>query len=327
MPSVGMQMPVLYLRGSLCNQTMVNLEDYQIEILSEIVDEVIDDPLLQPTRIQFRNALRYTIKGDYESVEAADQEYQIAIWKAATAAKFGWGKHQPSEEAIADPLQRKKFFQTWVFNYLRQILNENKKPARKVKKTIEVTTIEACKTDLVGLLKDKCRIMKEHSKECEIFCNLFMLPSRTIDELSNLKLKYFTKGIEFSLNSDNITIKNTKEDGVEMIEVQTKSTINTVSTSSNDDEEKSIPELASMNTDEFQDPDTIQNFMDNLSEDAQKVIKTIMAPSDDYIEKYGEKPVKKYIAEYLGFSNKQIKEVWAELRMVYCHTIGIPDID
>lgn len=328
MPSIGMQMPQLYLRGSLCNQTMVNLDEEQVHQLSEIVDSVIDDPLLQPARYQFKNALRFTIKGDYEIAESADQEYQIAIWKAAAAAKFGWGKHDPSEEAITDPVQRKKFFQTWVFNYLRQILNENKRPQRKTTKFVQMSPVDVCKNELMELLSDQCRVIKEAFKECEIFCNLFLLPSQTIDDLSALKDKYFTKGIQVNTADDQITIKNINGTEFEMIEVETKTLISTVSASSGDDKEDGgLPELEAVNTSDFDDPDTIEFFIDNLSENAQKVIQIIMNPPEAYIEAHGEKPVKKYIAEYLDLNAKQVKEIWGELRMVYCDIIGIPETD
>lgn len=328
MPSVGMQMPQLYLRGSLCNVTMANLTIDQQSQLSKIVDEIINDPQLQPARYQFKNALRYTIKGDYEIPEAADQEYQIAIWKAAVAAKFGWGTHEPSEEAINDPTQRKKFFQTWVFNYLRQIINENKRLTRKTTKIVEVSIIEACKIDIVELLKDQCKIVKDYSRELEIFCDMFMLPSKMIDNLSSIKSKYFTKGIQFIINDDNIIIKNIGETGVEMVEINTTMPINTISTSSKskDEDKNSIPELAAVNTNEFDDPETITNFIDNLSDDAKLVISVIVNTPEDYIKKYGDKPVKKYIAEYLNFNQKQVKEVWSELRMVYCDVIGVPEV-
>jgi hypothetical protein len=46
MASVGRQMPKLFLRGSLCNVTMKNLTDKQVEEIDVIVRNVINDPSL-----------------------------------------------------------------------------------------------------------------------------------------------------------------------------------------------------------------------------------------------------------------------------------------
>jgi hypothetical protein len=72
--SVGMQMPGLYLRGSL-KRTMRDVSpEIKIEV-EEIINLVSNDPQLQACKIQFKNALRNTIGGDYKSdQESADQE-------------------------------------------------------------------------------------------------------------------------------------------------------------------------------------------------------------------------------------------------------------
>lgn len=320
MPSLGMQMPQLYLRGSLCNKTMVNLKDEETLELSNVMDSIINDPLLQPTRVEFRNALRYTIKSDYEDVYAADQEYQIAIWKAAVAAKFGWGDHEPTPMVFEDPIQRKKYFQTWVFNYLRQILNENKKPFRKIKEFKKIRSIETCKSDVIKCLND-FDIELETNDECNIKCDLYLLPSKNINDLSNVKAMYFNKGIELCIVDNMITIKD-NQDKEEYEMIQTKAPINTVSTSSeeNDDFQIEINDAQAYITSE-----TINHFINSLSEDAKKVIKIIINPTDDYIEKYGEKPVKKYIAEYFNLNTKQVKDIWFELKITYCEIVGVPN--
>ena len=75
MPTIGMQMPQLYLRGKLVNETIRNLSEDERKIVESTVIDLTDDPLLQPTRYQFKNALKFTIKGDYASDDAtADQE-------------------------------------------------------------------------------------------------------------------------------------------------------------------------------------------------------------------------------------------------------------
>lgn len=322
MPSVGMQMPKLYMRGSLCNKTMVNLENKQILELSDIVDEIINEPLLQPTRIEFRNALKYTIKSDYQDIDAADQEYQIAIWKAATAAKFGWGDHEPTPIVLEDRIQKKKYFQTWVFNYLRQILNENKKPSRKSVEIKQIRKIDACKSEVIKNLHN-FNVELETNIECNIQCDLYLLPSKNINQLSRIKSMYFNKGIELQIIDNKIIIKDNQDtEGYEMTQVETQTPINTISTFTDDEHDDFQIEIT--DTQSHITSETIQYFMQSLSEDAQEVIKLIINPTDQYIEKYGNKPIKKYIAEYLNLSTKQVKDIWFELKIIYCEVVGTP---
>ena len=123
------QVAKMYLRGSLCNKVMKGLSEDERQEIEDIITQVVGDPLLQQCRQGFKNALAGTIKNEYADLDVGEADYHIAIMRAAVAAKHGWGENKPAPAALNDPIQRKKFFQTWAFNYLRQILRENKIPA------------------------------------------------------------------------------------------------------------------------------------------------------------------------------------------------------
>lgn len=325
--SVGRQMPALYLRGSLCNKTMVNLTDNEQLVVSDIVEELVNDPLLQPTRIEFRNVLKHTIKGDYTNIDAADQEFQVALWRAAVAAKFGWGSHEPCEETLSDKKQRKKFFQTWVFNYMRQILQENKRNFIKTAKSVIKPTWEAVQHELNEIFGSNNMSLGE--KECEFHIDLFELSKSKIKDLHSIKDKYSSRGVVFNITDDSIKIINSHAIGQEMIETQVPTMINIISTNqnnNNDNEDKPM-DIEAIDYSEFEDPDIIDTFTQSLSKNAQKVMKIIVSPPKDYIEKYGEKPIKRYIAEYYGFTPKQLKNIWTELKLNYSCIIGSPGHD
>jgi hypothetical protein len=323
--SVGRQMPCLYLRGSLCNQTMKNLNDNQQIEISKIVEELVDDPTLQAARIEFRNALRYTIKGDYNDIDAADQEYKVALWRAAVAAKFGWGSHEPCEKTLTEPVQRKKFFQTWVFNYLRQILLENKRSyINSFEETLKPVW-EAAQYEISTLFGKKAKTSVSNKKEHTINIDLFALPHRQIESIHKIKNKYMPKGVVFKINDNSIQMVNNRSKGHESIKMKVPTMVNIVSTNPSEDDEDQDIEIEAVDYSEFQDPDSITTFTDSLSEEAQKVMKIIISPPNSYIEKYGEKPVKRYIAEYYGFSNRQIKDIWSELKLKYTTIVGTPN--
>lgn len=321
--TIGMQMPKLFLRGSFVNVTIKNLTEEQRKEVSECVERIKDDPLLQPTRYQFKSALRNTIKGDYYDENASDQEYFVAIWKAVVAAKFGWGKNEPSEETITSPIQRKKFFQSWVFNYLRQILNENKRSYINNKSLAVKPIFEASKIEVMSLINKKAKIIKDNDNSFVVEYDLFLLPNRKIDQLLKYKSKYFSRKIDIIIDDYSITINNLGSKGHDMVEVNTPTLMNIASTSRTADD-GGIPE-PSINTDGFNDPETIEEMFYNLSENAQNVLSIILDPPEDYINKYNSKPVKRYIQEYLGLTSKQVKDIWSELKMSYAAIIGCPD--
>lgn len=205
--SVGMQMPGLYLRGSL-KRTMRDVDPATKIEVEEIINMVSNDPQLQACKIQFKNALRYTIGGDYKSdPTSAEQEFTIAVWRAAVAAKCGWGKHPASQQTIVDKIQRKKFFQTWVFNYLRQILLENRPAIQKVEVFENVSTYENAKSEVIQSLDGHQRIVKEYSAgECEIVVNTDLLSTTVISKVNSLKELYSGKNIDIISSPEKILI-------------------------------------------------------------------------------------------------------------------------
>ena len=64
------QLPKLFLRGRLCNETMVNLDEEQKKEVGDIINLVSNDPNLQNCKFEFCKALSRTIKGDYIDIDA-----------------------------------------------------------------------------------------------------------------------------------------------------------------------------------------------------------------------------------------------------------------
>jgi len=87
-----LQLPRLYgLRGSIATQTMANLSEEEKALVAEVVERVANSSRLQQHRCKFRLQLANTIGGDYNEVAAADQEFMVAIWRAAVYLLFHCG--------------------------------------------------------------------------------------------------------------------------------------------------------------------------------------------------------------------------------------------
>jgi len=79
------QLPELFLRGSLANETMKGLSAEEKAEVDEIVTMVLQAPELESHRIELMTQLSNTIGGDYRDDRygtPAQNEYRIIVWKA-----------------------------------------------------------------------------------------------------------------------------------------------------------------------------------------------------------------------------------------------------
>lgn len=77
------QLPQLYLRGAIANETMRHLGPKEQDNINKLTKEVIKSPLLAGHKHRFIEKLGHTIGCDYyKCKEAAEQEFSIAIWRA-----------------------------------------------------------------------------------------------------------------------------------------------------------------------------------------------------------------------------------------------------
>lgn len=76
------QMPELFLRGALANQTMRNLTSDQQEHVGELVRMIVSHPEMAGHKIEFITALAVTIGADYSNDRSiAEEEFYLAVWR------------------------------------------------------------------------------------------------------------------------------------------------------------------------------------------------------------------------------------------------------
>lgn len=215
---VGQQMPQLYLRGSLCNVTMANLTSKQKEEIDTIVNEIINFEDIQRCRYSFKRALSATIGGDYhDDPESAEQEFRIAVWRAVVAAKHGWGEiiegkpsNPPAYDDLTDNISKKKFYQTWVFNYLRQMMMENKRPMITTSSNKIIPTWNIVKDEIICTLKGAPKRINLNSHQIIIAIDTNLLPSGIIKNINEIISKY-EKDVFVDITDDCIHISSNFE--------------------------------------------------------------------------------------------------------------------
>lgn len=343
------QVAKLYLRGSLCNKILKDLTPDQREEIEQIVMMVMEDPLLRQCRAEFCNALARTIRNDYEVREAAEQDYMIAIMRGAVAAKFGYGKNPPSEEAISDPEQRKKWFQTWAFNYLRQILRENKLPRQSKSERYTVPADTAALhyvgetiTNSISSERDfrHKRILRNLYNQAELVelhdghlirFDHWLFPIELVHGLCELGEEYLSHGIGISQTRDGIKITCSRESLPSVTIVKkTEQLVRMVSfdgaNSDQQEHQRDRLEAASIvppapgghQMEQVVEDEVITKLRDRLPEDAKPVFDIYREETrpEDYIQRFGEsRPKVAHVATYLGKSPREIKRLLSIIKM------------
>jgi hypothetical protein len=344
------QVARLYLRGALCNKILKTLQPHEREELEEIIETVMNDPNLQQCRREFCNALARTIKNEYMDKDVGEQDLRIAIMRAAVAARFG---DKPAISALTDPIQRKKWFQTWVFNYLRQILRENKIACNKRYKRIKVRADAAAVVRVCEILEDLLNSQSDISykrslrqsykrleiKETNIGYTLkfdhWAYPIELTSLIAELNNNFKQHNISISYEVDGIIVNGESNDQP-LLEItqHTNEFIKTVSfdtPTQNEDEtlrdnlEMEATQMRNNTTMTMEQDDVIAKLSESIPYEAKPILSILMEETrpKDYVERFGEsQPRIVHIAEYLDISSKEVKRLKEVIKM-HCLALGV----
>lgn len=347
------QVAALYLRGSLVNKVLKHLTPPQREEIEDIVLMVSADPQLTECKQEFCNALARTIRNDYEQYEAAEQDYMIAIMRAAVAAKYGYGKNPPCHQAITDPMQRKKWFQTWAFNYLRQILRENKLPRYKQTSKYSLPADQAALHMVDQSVKQAIeserdfrqkRALKETYHNAKIYSNNdqhlikfnhWMFPSQLVENISRIGNEYLTHRIRIILTIDGILIKRPKDVKTIPLTIKSEHLVKMVSfDKDNNREDTGRDHLEAtakpnggkkMQIEQVVESELLQVLRDRLPKDVLPVFDIYLEETRplEYIARYGSsRPKIAHISAYLGKPPREIKRMISTIKM-HCLALGV----
>jgi hypothetical protein len=313
------QMATLHLRGTLANKTLKNLTPTQTQEIENIILQAYHDPNLQSTKNEFCNALARTIKNDYTHREAAEQEYLIALTRAAVAAKHGYGKKEPAPMAITDPHQRTKWFKNWAFNYLKQILRENKLPTRK---TTTQTTLPADKALIyitTQLIQQTINTTTYPQKQ-KLQQKLNNIQITQNNNIITLHIDHWTYPPQLTQHIQQLhqqhkhhTHITLTENGIQITPQTNNPPLITITqTTKTHIQTNPIPENHPQHRrPQTMDEQTIQNIKKHLPENTKPILDILYEPTrpQAYTNKYGHsKPKATHIAQYLGTTPREIKK-------------------
>ena len=305
------QIAKLYLRGSVFSQKLKNLPKEEIEYLSGIIEKLIEDPVLQHCKIEFCRALSVTIKNEYLDQDVGLQDYYIALMRATISTYMKCGKAfdiDPTltlQKILDDPIQRKKWYQTWIFNYLKQILRENKIS------TISINSHNSNTIDQLLLTQISSILSRKHISHT-IIRNTIKYDNITIEdrnEISKLIEEYLSRGVIVIFDQNHITVApcEISEDRMEVVSVREYSF-------NNQDEEvrNYLQSKVPYTGGNEMENEIIDKLKERVPDYAQPILKIYLENErpDDYVNKYGEgRPRAAHISEYLQIPIKEVKRI------------------
>lgn len=363
-----MQLARLFLRGSLMNETAKLLTKEDITQVETLMNEAWEDPALQNQKLEFCMALSRTIGNEYKDIEIGKQDARITFWKAAllvlfhesrqctkcneiyittknkidTCSKCGITlliKWSPKPQIASDPIKRKKFFQTIMFNYLRQIFRENKPPTIKEHKTENGDAQDVALRTICGVL-DKIKSVAYNAEKIYddhyiIHCETGLLPLRVIEQIAIIKHNLEQYGVQINTNWQSINIISTLEIP-QIINYQIVNKIYARFTSldgNNDDDTDTnhrhhyeYKVVSRINVDEQvanEYGEVIAILRSRLSDDAKKLLDIIIDTPQVYIDRFKTNKLHKaHLAEYFDRDPREIEDMKDMIRL-HCLSLNI----
>jgi len=323
-----MQLARLFLRGSLCNKTMRGLSRTQQQNVQGIVNMILSDPALTPARQSFLRALGNTIGNEYKDPSFADEEAIIAIWRAVVSALY----HKPIPGVIENGKQRKKFFQEWIFNSLRQILNENKIPQIRTTNTVCGLNTKVGAQVLSGFLIDRsvpvtC-VLARSDKHIEITAEVLRLSLNELQSLWRIEKVLRNNGVKVVYDDKHYNVVHIKADKAEVVEMQIPAAINIKivsfeSKKANEEDDrlrytleyKMASESSAADQRRIEFNDFVEHLKGTLPSDAKEVLNIIVKPPQVYIRKHGDDVRQKTVANFLRKTPKEMARIFDLIRL------------
>lgn len=335
------QLAKLFIRGSLVNKTAKHLNTEQKHEVEKLMQIAWDDPELDSAKIEFCSILRRTIGNEYADREFALSEIWITFWRTAVNILY----HAPArgdteetdkkyqdwlnrKEAITtNPIARKKYFKTYLYQYMRQILNENKIQMRSVIKTISGPANEVA-LELIEFYIQNSGAKKidfqtnRDNRNLTITCKINLLPITTLKKICAVRDEFVDYDAYLEISDDKIVIKT--GDDVKFISKKLKdkerAKFNSMSGFNDDETKNSFQQHCEyqavnkmeVDVDNMLVRDQINTLAGRLTPEAAKVLELMVNPPKDFLDEFYPRrkkevrPRESHIAQWLGISKNTV---------------------
>lgn len=245
----------------------------------------------------------------------------------------GQQKYEDPRTILADPIQRRKWYKTWIWNYFKQILNENLiRTHNKHQTEISGPADEIVVRSIINELKREKRKFyfdessyDRKSKKFEIFVNTYQTPVEFTRFLAMIQISYSSIGIQIDVDRYAIYVNRFNAPIVNAVVIEEDPVImvssNTSPTGDDDNEGDSWKDAIEYSThynydgdiNKVESDDLMNTIRDNLHDNKTRAIFDIYSQHgktwDDFSSKWGEQPAcKSHIAKYLDINIKEVDD-------------------
>lgn len=319
-----MQLAKLYLRGSLVNETMKNLTHEQQKEVEAKLEILMNDKTLQGCKNQFCNVLMNTIGGDYQFRDAALNDYRIALYKALVYIMY----HKPNPEIFNDPQQVTRLFKNFVYQYMKQILNENKIPHSSSSQTIKDTPYRVSQQHIIHLLEcnNITHEINAHAQCCTII--MYDTPNvKLLKKIDHVIKKYRQYDVIITHRGKIIHINNNNSSNNHIkvkLEKRLKINISNLDHDYDDDNSHTRYDIEEKIDKKMSQNDIHTNYgllelVDILPDDVVPIFNLITNTPDDFIKTFNtHHPTKNQMAKYLNMRPSEVHNSMKKLKIYYC---------
>ncbi len=240
-------------------------------------------------------------------------------------------------------IKRKKFFQTILFNYLRQILRENKPPSKKreieISSPADETFVQMLENILNNCKESRLKSFRSTKQETIILhSDTGMIPQTTLLKTHALIDEFESLGVnvEVTANAFHITPLFKLEGGhVSNLICRTvvkREFVKCVSLDSAEDSENSsyrdyleyqVNTPGSKSKKIVDELDGINTVRHKLNADAKPVLDLIINTPMEYYETFKTNKIyKSHVAKFLGKSKTEIDHIWRSIKST-CESLDI----
>ena len=237
---------------------------------------------------------------------------------------------------IENPLQRKKFFQTCLFNYLRQILRENARATAKQNVTVRGPADEVAIKAAKAIIKNSEQTIEYKTYSLgggyKFIFDTYLMTLADVDQLFDLKKLMSMYNIEIKSDEESISIRPVGTTPIVTLSVFEDAYIHNISLDSfkeNDDQESFRDHIEAQSDDirgseaiTYQDldlSDSAKVVRERLCDTGQRIFDLILNTPDGYVRRFGSSNVRKaHVAKFLNLSPKEVNRQWKiiELQML-----------
>lgn len=342
-----------------------------LEKVEEAMQLAWDDSQLQNAKHEFCMALGGTIGNEYKNKEAGMVDAYIAFWRCAVfvvahqsekcqdCGKYyttsfinmdrPYGtrrqdicdrcgstnliiKSKPNPTLVYGNIERKKMFQSFLFNYLRQILNENKIPTQPEKINMRAPASSIANSLIIDAMRqsrEDIQFDNESQDDVKIIkTDPDLLPLDIIDTINKVQKRFKKHGVTIKFGSDHVSIIPAENDPVIDYAITNKRHIKEISIhkTTDDDDNDSTDHISFLMYDdadnETMNSDTVKVIRERCPDECQEIMDIIMNTPTDYVDKFGNRIAKSYLAKYLGVSLGEINRRF-DIIKTQCTGVGL----